>query len=225
MAAMDDPAHSPDQERSPSPPPLPPTASAPGPRATALTTLYHDAITHLLKTCSYPAFAACFPTPARAVPGSMIALHGQFTTKLGEKLVGEFDELMRERGAVGALNGLDRLIEDARARKARAEVEGVGGKGVPPHTLPPQTLYLSHLAPQLRGWSRETQSAHAMVQTENAELLARIQQQRADIARMVAGLENVVADLDASVAALDSQEMDGLREEAMGVDEAMRMEA
>jgi kinetochore protein NNF1 len=62
------------------------------------------------------------------------------------------------------------------------------------------------------------------VQAENVELLSRVQQQRKDIAAMVAGLENMVADLDASVAALQPDELDHLRDEVRDVDERMRME-
>lgn len=59
------------------------------------------------------------------------------------------------------------------------------------------------------------------MQTENAELLARVMQQRKDIAAVVQGLENVVADLDASVGALQDEDIDVLREEARDADEAV----
>ncbi|KAK1813400.1 hypothetical protein LTR12_012253 [Friedmanniomyces endolithicus] len=211
---------------SPSPPhsPPPPTLSLPGPRATALHNLYGDAITHLLKTLTYPHFAACFPTPSFAVPGSMKALHAQFTMKLGEQLRAEFDRLVEEREAVGALNGLDGLVEDARGRRGRRETGVDGGGAVPPHTLPPRTLYLSHLAPTLRRYHAETQADSEVVRAENGEILARIQKQREDIAARVAGLERVVADVDACVAALKPEELEVLREETRGVDEGMSME-
>ncbi|KAK0803141.1 hypothetical protein LTR75_008085 [Friedmanniomyces endolithicus] len=216
--------------QSPSPPPSspPPTLSLPGPRATALHNLYSDAITHLLRTLTYPHFAACFPTPSVAVPGSMKALHAQFTMELGEQLRAEFDRLVEEREAVGALNGLDGLVEEARGRRERSEGRrretGLGGGPVPPHTLPPRTLYLSHLAPTLRRYHAETQADSEVVRAENGEILARIQKQREDIAARVAGLERVVADVDACVAALKPEELEVLREEASGVDEGMRME-
>ncbi|KAK1056739.1 hypothetical protein LTR12_006058 [Friedmanniomyces endolithicus] len=212
---------------SPSPPP--PTLSLPGPRATALHNLYSDAITHLLKTLTYPHFAACFPTPSLAVPGSMKALHAQFTMKLGEQLRAEFDRLVEEREAVGALNGLDGLVEEARGRRERSkrgrrETAVDGGAAVPPHTLPPRTLYLSHLAPTLRRYHAETQAESEVVRAENVEILARIQRQREDIAARVAGLERVVADVDACVAALKPEELEVLREETRGVDEGMRVD-
>ena len=92
------------------------------------------------------------------------------------------------------------------------------------HTLPPQTLYLSHLAPQLRQYSAEMKTQQDAVQAENSALLARVQQQRKDIAALVAGLENAVADLDGAVAALQPDVIEGLREEVRQVDEEMRME-
>ncbi|KAK4545446.1 hypothetical protein LTR36_002796 [Oleoguttula mirabilis] len=211
------------QQRSPSPTPQPPLPSAPGPRATALQKLYADAIAHLLKTCSYPNFAACFPTPAQQVPGSMKVLHEQFTAKLGEVLRRNFDVILAERGVVGALNELDGLVEEARRRKGRSDAMGDGGQGrdggvpIPPHTLPPNQLYLSHLAPALLAHQQDTKTRQTAVQADNAELLTRVLQQRREIAAMVQGLENVVADLDGSVAAL-GVDAEGLREEARGVE-------
>lgn len=110
--------------RSPSPASAPPIPSAPGPRATALQKLYADAIAHVLKTCSYNNFAACFPTPAKEVPGSMKALHEQFNQKLGEQLKSNFDDILRERNVVGSLNEFDGLIDDARKRRAKALEDG-----------------------------------------------------------------------------------------------------
>ncbi|KAK5711969.1 hypothetical protein LTR17_018177 [Elasticomyces elasticus] len=213
-------------ERSPSPTPIPPTAAAPGPRATALHQLYNDAITHILKTCSYSHFAACFPTPSRAVAGSIKNLYGQFIDKLGEQLRRNFDVLIRDRDAVAALNGLDRLVDGARARRRKAEEAGIIDKEntVAPHTLPPQTLYRSHLAPSLVRHSQQIKAEHAAVQAENEEIMARVQQQRKDIAALLSGLETVVAEVDAKAAALNPGDLDELRQETRAVDEGMRME-
>lgn len=103
--------------RSPSPPAAPPIPAAPGPRATALQKLYADAIAHVLKTCNYANFSACFPTPAREVSGSLRLLHEQFTEKLGESMRKEFESILEDRHVVGSLNELDGLIEEARRRK------------------------------------------------------------------------------------------------------------
>lgn len=113
-------------ERSPSPAPPPPVATAPGPRATALQKLYADAIAHVLKTCSYSNFASCFPTPAKEVPDSMRHLHEQFTTRLGDVMKMNFEQILTERNVVPSLNELDALIEDAKKRKAKAEEEAYG---------------------------------------------------------------------------------------------------
>ena len=111
--------------RSPSPSPSldPPVPTAPGPRATALQRLYSEAIAHVLKTCSYANFSACFPTPAKQVPLSIQNLHAQFTDKLGESMRRQFATLMEDRGVVGRLNELDGLVEDARARKEKGTDE------------------------------------------------------------------------------------------------------
>lgn len=106
--------------RSPSPASRPPIPTAPGPRATALQKLYADAIAHVLKTCSYNNFSACFPTPAQHVPGSIKFLHEQFTEKLGESMRKEFDAILEDRHVVSSLNELDGLIEEARRRKGKA---------------------------------------------------------------------------------------------------------
>lgn len=120
-------APAPENERSPSPVPPPPVAAAPGPRATALQKLYGDAITHVLKTCSYNNFASCFPTPAKEVPDSLRHLHEQFTDRLGASMRINFEQILAERNVVPSLNELDGLIEDAKKRKAKAEEEANGG--------------------------------------------------------------------------------------------------
>lgn len=69
---------------SPSPPPLVPTALAPGARATALTRIFSTALAHTLAPCTRANFAACFPTPARAVPEALDALHADFVARLDD---------------------------------------------------------------------------------------------------------------------------------------------
>jgi kinetochore protein NNF1 len=122
-------------ERSPSPAPPPPVQDAPGPRATGLQKLYGDAITHVLKTCSYNNFASCFPTPAKEVPDSVKHLHEQFTDRLGASMRMNFDQILVERNVVPSLNELDRLVEDAKKRKMKAKEEAeADGKAVQPPT-------------------------------------------------------------------------------------------
>ncbi|KAF2210941.1 hypothetical protein CERZMDRAFT_44535 [Cercospora zeae-maydis SCOH1-5] len=208
--------------RSPSPVGPPPTPSAPGPRATALQKLYNDAINHVLKTCSYTNFAACFPTPAREVPEAVKLLHEQFTHKFGEGMRREFESILADRNVVPSLNELDRLIEDARKRKAQALERGESTAPVPAHTLPARQLYISHLAPTLGEWDRTMRERQEMLGRENEAMMERVQQQRQDIKRLLDGLEDVVKDLNGSVAALQPEQMNGLREEARAADCATR---
>ena len=114
----------PQTSRSPSPALSAPIPTAPGPRATALEKLYADAITHVLKTCNYANFSACFPTPAREVPGSLKLLHEQFTEKLGEGMRREFESILEDRHVLGGLNELDGLIDEARRRRGKGGGEG-----------------------------------------------------------------------------------------------------
>ncbi|KAM3415607.1 Kinetochore-associated protein NNF1 [Cercospora zeina] len=208
--------------RSPSPVGPPPTPSAPGPRATALQKLYNDAINHVLKTCSSTNFAACFPTPAREVPEAVKYLHEQFTQKFGESMRREFESILMRRNVVPSLNELDRLVEDARKRKAQAVERGESTAPVPAHTLPARQLYISHLAPTLGEWDRTMRERQEMLGRENQEIMDRVQQQRQDIKRLLDGLENVVNDLNGSVAALQPEEMEGLRKETREADSATR---
>lgn len=213
--------------RSPSPAAPPPTPSAPGPRATALQKLYNDAINHILKTCSYSNFSTCFPTPAQQVPGSLKMLHEQFTHKLGDSMRKEFESILEERNVVASLNELDRLIDDAKARKAKAasEAQHTGHKAdipTPAHTLPARQLYISHLAPTLTEFEKTMRERQHILAEENQGLILKVQQQRKDIKRLMDGLEDVVKDLNASVETLQPEHMARLKEEARAVDSVTR---
>lgn len=118
----------PEQDAPPSPILSPPIASAPGPRASALQNLYTSAISHVLKTCSYTNFSACFPTLARTIPEPLQSVHDQFTTRLGESFHKEFGNILEERSVVSSLNELDQLVEEARKRKEKAAAKCAEGK-------------------------------------------------------------------------------------------------
>ena len=214
------------RSRSPSPAPPPPTPSAPGPRAAALQKLYHDAITHVLKTCSYANFAACFPTPARAAPGVLHDAHEQFIGTLDHWLRREFDSVLVARDVVPSLNELDRLIDDARRRKAQAvaegQEEGRTTSPTPPHALPPSQLYISRLAPTLGMFEQQMRQRQEALAEENQQLLERVQQQRKDINALIGGLENVARDLAGSVEAMQPEQLDALREASRDADQATR---
>ncbi|KAK6432964.1 hypothetical protein LTR95_010860 [Oleoguttula sp. CCFEE 5521] len=214
--------------RSPSPVSAPPVQATPGPRATALQQLYSDAVTHILKTCNYENFASCFPTPAREASQSLQQLHEEFTERLGASMRMNFDQIIEERSVVPSLNELDQLIDDAKRRKQKAvEVAVAEGEEVvqpmPPHTLPAQELYLSHLSPSLSQQSEALKQRQAALQSENAEVLHRVLQQRQEIEALVHGLENVVQDINGSVTVLKPGEIDSIRNEARTVDEDTRM--
>jgi kinetochore protein NNF1 len=222
--------------RSPSPAHPPPTPSAPGPRATALQKLYNDAINHVLRVCNYNNFASCFPTPAAQVPSAVKNLHEQFTAKLGDVLRREFEGILFDRNVVPSLNELDRVVEEARRRKAAAVADaaakGDGGDGVavqkpiPPHTLPARQLYISHLAPSLAMYQAQMNERQESLSKENAELAERILRQRAEIGRLLGGLESVVRDLSGSVTALqegtEEGEIEEVREKAREVERELR---
>ncbi|EME48578.1 hypothetical protein DOTSEDRAFT_120425 [Dothistroma septosporum NZE10] len=208
--------------RSPSPPLNPPIPSAPGPRATALQKLYNDAISHILKTCSYTNFSSCFPTPSCTVPGSLKLLHEQFTSKLGASMHKEFTSILEERNVIPSLNELDHLIEDAKRRKTQASESQSPTTSKPPHTLPAKQLYISHLAPTLGRYEQEMKARQEVLAEENHELAARVLQQRRDIQALMEGLEGVVRDLNGSVEALSKEDVEGLREKNREVDEVMR---
>lgn len=65
-----------------------------------------------------------------------------------------------------------------------------------PHTLPPERLYLAHLAPYLSETEKQLQADLKQAKAENEDLAVRIQSQREEIEKLVAGLESVVRDLE-----------------------------
>lgn len=65
-----------------------------------------------------------------------------------------------------------------------------------PHTLPPERLYLAHLAPYLAETEKELQAELQRTQAENETLVLEIQGQREEVEKLVAGLESVVRDLE-----------------------------
>lgn len=110
--------------RSPSPPPLPPVAQTPGPRAAQFQKLFGDALNHTIRTCSYSKFSACFPTPAKYASQTLNSIWQQITTKVEASAKKEFDDIMVERDVVAGLNELERLVGEARSRKERGVEAG-----------------------------------------------------------------------------------------------------
>ncbi|TKX27470.1 hypothetical protein C1H76_0307 [Elsinoe australis] len=211
--------------RSPSPVSAPPVAATPGPRAATLSKLYNDAITHTLKSCSYENFAACFPTTARHVPEALEGLHKDFVEGLGDNCKREFEEILKERNVVSALNDLDRLVEEARKRRAKAQAEAkVGAVQMPnpPHTMPARSLYLAHLNPNLQERQIQLQNQLQRLQSDNAELLKKLVAQREEMNQVVGSVEKVVQDISTSLENISPQEMQALSKSTVDLDVEMR---
>lgn len=111
-------------EPSPSPPPQAPTATLPGPRATAFINLYNSALNSTLSSISYETFSECFPLIAAQAPGALKAMHESVVSRLGGFAREEFEVILKERSVVSRLNELEDRIAEGRRRRARA----VGGE-------------------------------------------------------------------------------------------------
>ncbi|KAL4950855.1 Nnf1-domain-containing protein [Aspergillus filifer] len=212
------------EHTSPSPPPRPPIAQTPGPRVTRLQEIYAQALARTLRANSYANFAACFPTPARYVPASLESVWRQLNAKLEESAKAEFEDILVERDAIAQLNELDRLVGEARVRRERGEREAGKGEGsVPPHTLPPDDLFRAHLTPQLEKTKEVLDGKIQDTEVQNVELAQKVQAQRAEIERLLAGLESVVADVEgAAAAATEYGSENNLRKEALQMDEEVK---
>ncbi|KAL2817244.1 Nnf1-domain-containing protein [Aspergillus cavernicola] len=218
----------PNSDLSPSPPPQPPIAQTPGPRVTRLQEIYAQALARTVRANSYANFAACFPTPAHHVPASLENVWRQLNAKLEESATAEFEDILVERDVIGQLNELDRLVGEARVR-SEARGAGEGGQGqdgegnVPPHTLPPDDLFRAHLTPQLERTKGVLETKIQATEGENVELGVRVQAQRAEIERLMAGLEAVVADVEgAATAATQYGSENDLRKEALKMDDDVK---
>ena len=110
--------------QSPSPPPPPPVALTPGPRASQFQNLYNNALIHTLRTCSYANFSSCFPTPAKYAPQVLTSIWQQVTQQVEERSKREFEAVLKEKDVVRGLNDLERLVGEAKARRAKGEDGG-----------------------------------------------------------------------------------------------------
>jgi kinetochore protein NNF1 len=115
----------------------------------------------------------------------------------------EFESVLVERNVVASLNELDRLVEDAQRRKAQSGDNA--GRPVPAHTLPPKQLYISRLAPSLKEYAGQIGTRQVELGEENLALMRKVEAQRAEIRRLVEGLEGVVGDLKGSVEVLHGE--------------------
>ncbi|KAF1833801.1 Nnf1-domain-containing protein, partial [Decorospora gaudefroyi] len=213
--------------RSPSPTPPPPIAETPGPRAQGLINVFNQASKATLDKCSSKNFASCFPTAAQYSPEVLENLRGQIVDQLDRTWKTNFDDIMARRRVVPLLNSLDQCIEDAKARKKRAEASA-GAKGgvvetpVPPHTLTPSEIHLAHLMPFLEKQAGEMNSKLVETQQSNSELLSTVTAQRAEIEALVRGLENVVQDLHVSAQMMAQEDVQGLSSEVRELEMEMK---
>ncbi|KAL8733860.1 MAG: hypothetical protein Q9166_001848 [cf. Caloplaca sp. 2 TL-2023] len=203
---------------SPSPPPQPPIAQTPGPRAAQFQKLFGDALNHTLRTCSYSKFSSCFPTPAKYAPQTLTSIWQQIITKVEASAKKEFEDIMVERDVVAGLNELERLVAEAKKRKENGmEVKD------PPHTLPPERLFLAHLAPYLKQIETELEAELQRLQSENEELVVNIQGQREEVERSVSGLETFIADLErANEIMSNGVDGNGVKREMADIEQELR---
>lgn len=88
-----------------------------------------------------------------------------------------------------------------------------------PHTLPPQSLYLAHLAPYLASTQAQLETQLQTVQAENAQLAQGVETQRDEVEWLVSGLEAVIADLEGANVVMGEVINGGeMRQEAMEVE-------
>lgn len=204
------PARSTSPQRSASPTlPPPPNAQTPGPRAAALQTAFAKALDATLSKCSDANFSSCFPTAASAAPATLGAFRAAFVGRLAELCGAQFDEIVRARDVVPALNALDGLVRDARARRERE------GAREPPLwcAVPPEELVEAHLRGFVEGEEGRFGGVLEGLRTENEELVQRLREQEAEMERLVSGLEDVVRDLEGAAGMVQSPEVLALGED------------
>jgi len=193
---------SPPRSASPTLPP-PPNAETPGPRAAALQTAFAKALDATLSKCSGANFGACFPTAAGAAPATLEAFRGAFVGRLAELCGAQFDDIVRARGVVPALNELDGLVRDAHARRERA-----AGREPPEWcAVPPEGLVEAHLRGFVEEEERRLGGALDDLRKENEELVQQLREQEAEMEKLVSGLEDVVKDLEGAAGMVQSAEV------------------
>lgn len=134
---------------------------------------------------------------------------------------------MADRAVIPSLNELHRLIEDAKSRKLEAEtIAQAEGRPVEvpvaPHTLGPDALYASHMAPFLVTQQRAINAQLADLQQANLDVVQDIERQRAEMRSLLGGLEGVVADLEKSSEMMKGGHVQGLVGEIRAVDMELR---
>ncbi|KAK5941201.1 hypothetical protein PMZ80_006478 [Knufia obscura] len=221
---------------SPSPPPSAPIvdpAAIPSHRFAALRKVYTSALRATLSTNSYPNFASCFPTPATYCPRALEGVWKQLNTRLEEECIKDFEKISQERDVERSLGAWEQLIEDAKVRKAQqGEAQGrdihttngatsLAGEQRPMHLLSAQELYAAHLTPTLVKAERELQGKLDGVQQGNKDMMGKIEEQKAEMQRLVEQLEKMVEDVEGAAQAVENDAMrEDLQKGVQGLDRA-----
>ena len=203
----------------------------PGVRATALQKIFTTALASTLKANSYANFSACFPTPAQHCPAALEGVWKQLNTKLEEGCTREFEAILRERNVVEGLGDIDFEQFGSNAdvfkhpKPWERALEQLANGEMPPKDKPQPTaeeLYTAHLMPYLQRATQMLESRLQFSQQENQALMEKITAQRAEIERLVGGIEGVIRDLEGSVEVMDSgvaRGVEGLRTEVWEMEE------
>lgn len=80
------------------------------------------------------------------------------------------------------------------------------------HTLSAHELYTAHLTPYFQQATEDLNSKLQRTQQENAQMMATIDQQRAEIEQLLHGLNTAAKDIEGSVEATQSHEGAGVGE-------------
>ncbi|KAF9085228.1 hypothetical protein BGX23_009843 [Mortierella sp. AD031] len=87
-----------------------------GPRMTRLRGILNKSLQETLKACNYNAIQECFPILAAANPEELHEAHEKVCQFLKVEVDNEFGQIIEERNVIFKLNGLDRLIADAKSK-------------------------------------------------------------------------------------------------------------
>ncbi|KAF9921283.1 hypothetical protein FBU30_008714 [Linnemannia zychae] len=87
-----------------------------GPRMTRLRGILTKSLQETLKACNYNAIQECFPILTSSNPEELRQAHEKVCQFLQVEVENEFGQIIEERNVIFKLNGLDRLIADAKAK-------------------------------------------------------------------------------------------------------------
>ncbi|KAG0300453.1 hypothetical protein BGZ98_009153 [Dissophora globulifera] len=86
-----------------------------GPRMTRLRGVLEKSLQETLKACNFNAIRECFPALAAANPTDLQDAHQKVCQFLNVEVNNEFEQVIAERNVIFKLNGLDRLIAEAKS--------------------------------------------------------------------------------------------------------------